>query len=196
MSKKASKDSPFGALQGLRERLVEQEKGKAELLRKARLEQQKKAAEAAAVEDENEMLARAMAGVKPIGPGGTTTKKKPLPAAAKQAAGATESDHKAERATTSRASHSTDDAEVLARLQDLVNERAPLEFTESDFTQDYDWTRHRLQAEIYKTAFSVDESRKYEVKTDPEVMQAVDAMPKAQALLSSAHKIIVERMRK
>jgi carboxyl-terminal processing protease len=70
------------------------------------------------------------------------------------------------------------------------------EFTEADFTKDYDWIRRRLQAEIYKTAFSVDESRKYEIKTDPEVEQAIEALPKAQALLTSAHKIIVERMRK
>jgi carboxyl-terminal processing protease len=71
-----------------------------------------------------------------------------------------------------------------------------IEFTEADYTKDYDWTRRRLQAEIYKTAFSVDESRKYEIKTDPEVEQALAAMPKAQALISSAKKIIVERMRK
>jgi carboxyl-terminal processing protease len=71
-----------------------------------------------------------------------------------------------------------------------------VEFTESEYTQDYDSTRRRLQAEIYKTAFSVDESRKYELKTDPEVEQAIDALPKAQALMSNAKKIIVERMRK
>ncbi len=71
-----------------------------------------------------------------------------------------------------------------------------VEFTEADYTKDYDWTRRRLQAEIYQTAFSVDESRKYEIKTDPEVEQALDALPKAQALMSSARKIIVERMRK
>jgi carboxyl-terminal processing protease len=85
-----------------------------------------------------------------------------------------------------------------ATMDDLHNYmlQQKLEFTEADFTKDYDWTRRLLQAEIYKTAFSVDESRKYEIKTDPEVIQAMDAMPKAQALLSSAHKIIVERMRK
>lgn len=71
-----------------------------------------------------------------------------------------------------------------------------IEFTEADYTKDYDWVRRRVQSEIYKTAYSVDESRKYEIKTDPEVEQAIEAMPKAQALLSSAKKIIVERMRK
>lgn len=71
-----------------------------------------------------------------------------------------------------------------------------LEFTEKDFTQDYEWTRRRLQAEIYKTAYNVDQSQQYEIKTDPEVEQAIDALPKAAALMSNAKKIIVERMRK
>jgi carboxyl-terminal processing protease len=71
-----------------------------------------------------------------------------------------------------------------------------VEFTEADFTKDYDWTRRRLQAEIYRSAFSVDESRKYEIQTDPEVEQAIDALPKAQALIANAKKVIAERVRK
>ena len=71
-----------------------------------------------------------------------------------------------------------------------------LEFTEKDFTQDYDWVRRRLQAEIYKTAYDVDQSRKYEIKTDPEVEQAIDALPKAAALMNTAKKVIAERLRK
>jgi len=89
---------------------------------------------------------------------------------------------------------SIDTATMDGLHQYLLDQK--IEFTEADFTKDYDWTRRRLQAEIYQTAFSVDESRKYEIKTDPEVEQALDALPKAQALMSSARKIIVERMRK
>ena len=87
------------------------------------------------------------------------------------------------------------DTATMNDLHDYMLQQK-VEFTESDYTKDYDWIRRLLQAEIYKTAYSVDESRKYEIKTDPEVLQAIDAMPKAQALLSSAKKIIVERMRK
>ena len=53
-----------------------------------------------------------------------------------------------------------------------------------------------MQAEIYQTAYSVDESRKYEIMTDPEVLQGIDALPKAQALLAKTKKILAERMRK
>jgi len=71
-----------------------------------------------------------------------------------------------------------------------------IEFTEADFTKDYDKVRRRLQGDIYTTAFNQDEGMKYETKTDPEVEAAVDAMPKAQALLNSTRKIVVERMKK
>ena len=71
-----------------------------------------------------------------------------------------------------------------------------IEFTEADFTKDYDKVKRRLQAEIYKTAFNQDEAMKYDTKTDPEVLAALDAMPKAQALLNSTRKIVVERMKK
>ena len=38
------------------------------------------------------------------------------------------------------------------------------------------------------------ESERVAVETDPEVERAIDAMPKAKALLDSAHKIVVQRM--
>ncbi len=89
---------------------------------------------------------------------------------------------------------SVDTATMNAFHDFLLSEK--VEFTEADYTKDYDWTRRRVQAEIYKTAFSVDESRKYEIRNDPEVEAAIEAMPKAQALLNSAKKVIVERLKK
>lgn len=67
-------------------------------------------------------------------------------------------------------------------------------FTESEFTQDHDWVRRYLAREIYITAFNLDESYHVFNQTDPEVQLAVDAMPKAEALLQSAKKIIVQRL--
>jgi len=71
-----------------------------------------------------------------------------------------------------------------------------IEFTEADFTRDFAKIKRRLQADIYQTGFSQDEARKYEVMTDPEVEAAVNALPKAQALLASTRKIVVERRSK
>jgi carboxyl-terminal processing protease len=67
-------------------------------------------------------------------------------------------------------------------------------FADSEFMQDKDWITRYLAREMYITAFNIDESDRVFAQTDPEVAKAVDAMPKANALLESTKKILVERM--
>ena len=67
-------------------------------------------------------------------------------------------------------------------------------FKESEFTQDRDWIQRGLAIEMYVTAFNKDESDRVMAQTDPEVQRAVDAMPRARALVDTAKKIIVQRM--
>ena len=67
-------------------------------------------------------------------------------------------------------------------------------FKESEFTQDRDWIQRGLAIEMYITAFNKDESDRVMAQTDPEVERAVEAMPRARALLETAKKIIVQRM--
>ncbi len=71
-----------------------------------------------------------------------------------------------------------------------------IEYTEAAFTKEYEAIRHRMQGEIYKTGFNVDESTKYALETDPEVEAAVAAMPKAEALLLTVSKKRAERAAK
>ncbi|MCU1325113.1 MAG: carboxyl-terminal protease [Bryobacterales bacterium] len=71
-----------------------------------------------------------------------------------------------------------------------------IEFTEADYTKDFTKVKRRLQSEIYKTGFSVDEASKYEKQTDPEVEAAVNALPKAQSLLANTRKIQADRRAK
>jgi carboxyl-terminal processing protease len=61
-------------------------------------------------------------------------------------------------------------------------------FDEAQFTKEYEMIRRRLQGDIYVTAFNLDQSNQYELGTDPEVLAAVAALPKSQALLDSATK--------
>ncbi len=83
---------------------------------------------------------------------------------------------------------------VDAFHQYLMKEKAA--FTEADFTQHLDWIKHQLQYEIYFSGISSEDSRVFEKSTDPAVLKAVEALPKAQALLNSAKKMIVQRMAK
>ena len=85
------------------------------------------------------------------------------------------------------------DNEVLTDFHDYLM-REKYNFTEADYTQDTEWVRRYLKRELYITAFNLDESQRVFAETDPEVERAVEAMPKARALLESAKKIIVQRM--
>lgn len=67
-------------------------------------------------------------------------------------------------------------------------------FTEADFTANYEWMKQQLKREMYITAFSVNESQRVAIEDDPMVHRAIDAMPKARALLESAKKMLVQRL--
>ena len=77
------------------------------------------------------------------------------------------------------------DAAQMEKFRSWLHDRK-IEFTDAEFTKEYDMLRRRLQGEIYKTAFNLDESRNYALGTDPEVEAAIAALPKSQALLNRA----------
>jgi carboxyl-terminal processing protease len=69
-------------------------------------------------------------------------------------------------------------------------------FTEADFTQDQDWMKRQIKMAFLWSGLSDEDSRSYEEMTDPEVLRAVQSLPKAQALLNSSNKLIVQRIGK
>jgi carboxyl-terminal processing protease len=69
-----------------------------------------------------------------------------------------------------------------------------VQFTEAEFTENHDWVKQQLKREMYITAFNLDESQRVKIEQDPEIQHAVDAMPKAKALLESAKKLLVQRV--
>ena len=85
------------------------------------------------------------------------------------------------------------DAAVLEELHDYLLKNG-YNFTEAEFTRDHDWIKRYLAREMYVYAFNKDESDRMFIMTDPEVEKAVEAMPKAEALVQNAKKIVVERM--
>jgi carboxyl-terminal processing protease len=87
------------------------------------------------------------------------------------------------------------DEKILTEFHDFLLKEG-FKFTEAEFTQEHDWLKLYLQREMYITAFSIDESRRLAVETDPMVQKAIDAMPKAKALLDSARRIVAQRMAK
>ncbi|MGE5644178.1 MAG: S41 family peptidase [Acidobacteriota bacterium] len=68
-----------------------------------------------------------------------------------------------------------------------------IEFTEADFAQHQAWIREQLRLHMYQSAFGMDDAHKLTLENDPEVAKAVEAMPKATALLQQAKRVIAQR---
>ena len=85
------------------------------------------------------------------------------------------------------------DAPTMTEFHDWLLKNG-VTFTEAEFTKNTDWITRNLKKEIYLTGFDLNESQRVDIETDPLVEKAVEALPKARALLDSAKKIIVQRM--
>src|SRR5215469_427600 len=84
------------------------------------------------------------------------------------------------------------DAEVMNELSAWLHSQH-VAFDEAQFTRDQAWIKRDLAKEMYVFAFNVDESDKIFAKLDPEVKAAIEAMPKAQALVQNAKRVMAER---
>ncbi len=77
----------------------------------------------------------------------------------------------------------TPDEAVLNDFHDYLMKQG-LQFSEADWTQNHDWLRNQLRAEMYITAFTYEDAQKIAVVQDPEVQKAIEAMPQAADLLA------------
>ena len=68
-----------------------------------------------------------------------------------------------------------------------------LQFTEAEYAEVHDWIKQQVKREFYVTGFGFEESRRYNIETDPLVQKALEALPKAKELLENAKKMIVQR---
>ncbi len=66
------------------------------------------------------------------------------------------------------------------------------QFSEADWGAQQEWLHVQLKREALLTARGLDEANRYATETDPSVMKALEAMPKAKNLLDSARKQMVQ----
>jgi carboxyl-terminal processing protease len=84
------------------------------------------------------------------------------------------------------------DTDTVEDLHDFLLKQG-VKFTEAQFTTDHDWILRNLAKEMYTTAFNVDVAGQLFERTDPEVLRAAEAMPRAAALVETARKTLVQR---
>ena len=87
----------------------------------------------------------------------------------------------------------TPDEQVLNELHDYLLKNS-YKFTETEWAMNQEWIKRYLTREMYVWAFNKDDSDRIFAQMDPEVAQAVDALPKAATLAENARKIVGQRM--
>ncbi len=66
-------------------------------------------------------------------------------------------------------------------------------YTEADLQEVNDWVRARIKSELFIDAFGQQQGLMVGAETDPEVIKALDLLPKAKELADNAKKIVAER---
>jgi len=84
------------------------------------------------------------------------------------------------------------DNDLVEQLHDYLLDHG-YQFTEAEFTRDHDWIKRYLAREMYIWAFDVDESDRVFAMTDPEAVEAVDALAQAAALLDRGRVVVESR---
>ena len=84
------------------------------------------------------------------------------------------------------------DEEALARFAAYLRSQQ-IDFTDAEFAANRDWMRDQLRYELYFRAFDKKTADRAAFHADPEVQRAVESLPKAQALLQQAERVLARR---
>jgi carboxyl-terminal processing protease len=84
------------------------------------------------------------------------------------------------------------DEETLGRFADYLRSQQ-IAFTDAEFAANRDWMRDQIRYELYFRAFDKKTADRAAFHTDPEVQRAVESLPKAQALLQLAGRVLARR---
>jgi len=85
------------------------------------------------------------------------------------------------------------DADTIQRFKEFLQARK-YTFTDAEFTANLDWIRTNLRYEMIFRAFDRRIATQFSEQVDPEVLKAIDSMPKAASLLKDSTRVLAERM--
>jgi carboxyl-terminal processing protease len=84
-----------------------------------------------------------------------------------------------------------DDA-VLGEFRKFLDKQN-VTFTEPDIAENLDWIKRKIKRELFVSTFGLEEGYKVELENDPQVQNAIDAIPQARALYENAKRVIAQR---
>jgi carboxyl-terminal processing protease len=86
----------------------------------------------------------------------------------------------------------TPDGDTMERFKEFLKTQK-VTFTDAEFADNRDWIRDRLRYEMLYRAFDKKTANQAARQTDPEVLKAIDSMPKAASLLDQSNKAYAMR---
>ena len=84
------------------------------------------------------------------------------------------------------------DAAILNEFRAFLRKK-DISFTEADFTDSQKFIEQQLLVEMYTTAFSKEDADRLAIEIDPAVEHAIEALPKAKALVEKSREMMVLR---
>ena len=84
------------------------------------------------------------------------------------------------------------DDQVLSQFRHFL-EQEKVSYAEQDFQQNLDLIRRRIKQELLISIFGKIEGDRIAIESDPQVLRAVELMPKAKALAESARRILAQK---
>jgi carboxyl-terminal processing protease len=81
---------------------------------------------------------------------------------------------------------------VLSEFRKFLDSQK-IEFSEKDLMDTNDWLRANIKAEIFTSEFGQEQGQRVRAEADPQVLKALDFLPKAKELADNAHRVIAER---
>jgi carboxyl-terminal processing protease len=89
----------------------------------------------------------------------------------------------------------TPDADVMNRFKEFLKAKQ-ITFTDAEFAANQDWMRSRIRHEFLFRAYNKKVANQGSNQTDPEVLAAIDNMPKADSLLKESNRAYAMRAAK
>ena len=66
-------------------------------------------------------------------------------------------------------------------------------YSEAELSENLDWVKRKIKQEVFVSTFGQQEGFKVQLKSDPQLVAGIEAIPQARALYASARKIMAER---
>jgi len=86
----------------------------------------------------------------------------------------------------------TPDADTMNRFKEFIKSKQVV-FTDAEFAANQDWVRDRIRYEFLFRAYNKKVANQAARQTDPEVLQAIQSMPKAESLMKDSNRAFAMR---